>query len=735
MLGLNRSCGHSLLLVGALAGGFFPLSGARAQAPVAVREHIQTGDRLVRVKVISSRNDMVSGGDALVEVALDDAARGPVKLAVNGVDQTAALKPAPGVRTYRALLSGLGLGANRIEARDGGRPAAAPAKLVVTNYPAAGPIFAGPKESPFICMTQLFRLPVTGGDLGQPLDSDCAIATRVDYVYRASDATFKSLPDISQRPADMTTATTRDGRVTPYIVRVETGTTDRSIYQFAVLSDPLTDTEVSFARPPRAWNGAVVYQFGGGCPGGYYMQGQNTGGVLDDYILSRGYVEASSSLNVFGNNCDDLLASEAMMMVKERVTERLGPPKFTIGWGCSGGSYQAEQIADNYPGLLDGIVVGCSFPDVGHAAVAVHSFGARLVDNYFRKSNLDWTDAQKVAVSGLADAVALQVQGNRPDRINPTNCNDALPPALRWDPVANPKGARCSIYEHGVNGWGRDPKTGLARRPLDNVGVQYGLEALNAGVITKAQFIDLNRSIGGVDIDANFIAERTSGDLIAIRRGYETGRFLSGGGGLKTTPIIDYRAYVDFEKGDPHMRFHSFSFRERLIKANGAADNQVLLAESNKYGLFSLNSPVLRGALDAMDQWVSALRNLPEPPTAAQVVAAKPAGLTDACFTPSDEKIVEPLVYREDTACNRLYPPHANPYIAAGSPVAADILKCALKPIAAKDYSVAFTPEEIAQLRSIFTTGVCDWTKPGVGQKPLAGQWLSFGPAGHAAGG
>ena len=66
MLGLNRSCGHSLLLVGALAGGFFPLSGARAQAPVAVREHIQTGDRLVRVKVISSRNDMVSGGDAQI---------------------------------------------------------------------------------------------------------------------------------------------------------------------------------------------------------------------------------------------------------------------------------------------------------------------------------------------------------------------------------------------------------------------------------------------------------------------------------------------------------------------------------------------------------------------------------------------------------------------------------------------------------------------------------------------
>jgi hypothetical protein len=68
-----------------------------------------------------------------------------------------------------------------------------------------------------------------------------------------------------------------------------------------------------------------------------------------------------------------------MMMTKERVIERLGPPTHTLGFGCSGGSYQAEQIADNYPGLLDGIVIGCSFPDVGHAAVSVHSFGARLV--------------------------------------------------------------------------------------------------------------------------------------------------------------------------------------------------------------------------------------------------------------------------------------------------------------------------------------------------------------------
>jgi hypothetical protein len=62
-----------------------------------------------------------------------------------------------------------------------------------------------------------------------------------------------------------------------------------------------------------------------------------TGGVEDNMMLRQGYAVASASLNVFGNNCNDLLASETMMMVKERFIEGYGAPEFTIGWGCSGG--------------------------------------------------------------------------------------------------------------------------------------------------------------------------------------------------------------------------------------------------------------------------------------------------------------------------------------------------------------------------------------------------------------
>ena len=695
-------------------------------APHRAQEHVQSGGAGIGLRVLSSRNDMVSGGDALVQVKLSDGIIGPVSLSLNGADITGALRPAQGARTYRALVTGLANGDNRLEARDLGRPAAAPARLTLTNAPGAGPIFAGPKETPFLCATQDFKLPVTGGVLGPPADADCSIETRVDYVYRSTDGAFKPLPDVHRRPADLATATTRDGVTAPYIVRVETGTVDRGIYQLAVLHDPAVEGDVAFFRRPRAWNGALVYQFGGGCTGGFNTQGDTTGGVLDDYLLSRGFAEASSSLNVYANNCDDLLASEVMMMTKERVIERLGPPTHTLGFGCSGGSYQAEQIADNYPGLLDGIVIGCSFPDVGHAAVSVHSFGARLIWNYFQHAAMPWTPEQQVAAAGLADAKAIESQATRPDRTDPSVCNDAMPAAMRWS-RANPAGIRCTIYEHGATGFGRDPKTGLARRPLDNIGVQYGLNALNAGTITKDQFLDLNERIGGVDIDANFTPTRTAGDPIALRRGYETGRFLNGGGGLRTTPIIDYRAYVDFDNGDPHMRFHSFSLRERLLKANGNLDNLVMLAESDRYGLFSLKSPVVRGAVDAMDAWLSNLGKAGAgPPTAAQVAAAKPAGLTDACFTREGEKISETLVYGADTACNRLYPPHANPYIAAGEPVANDVVKCRLKAIDAHDYRPAFSASEIKRLRGLFPDGVCDWSRPGVEQRPPIGPWLTF---------
>ena len=84
------------------------------------------------------------------------------------------------------------------------------------------------------------------------------------------------------------------------------------------------------------WNGRLVYTFGGGCGGGHYRQGASTGGVLNDMMLTRGFAVASSSLNVLGNNCNDVTSGETMMMVKERFIEAFGVPRYTMGFGCSG---------------------------------------------------------------------------------------------------------------------------------------------------------------------------------------------------------------------------------------------------------------------------------------------------------------------------------------------------------------------------------------------------------------
>ena len=60
------------------------------------------------------------------------------------------------------------------------------------------------------------------------------------------------------------------------------------------------------------------------------------------------------------------------------------------------------------------------------------------------------------------------------------------------------------------------------------------------------------------------------------------------------------------------------------------------------------------------------------------------------------------------------------------APITDDVMKCQLKPIDPKDYAVTFTPAQMRELQGIFPNGVCDYTKPGVGQGPPAGTYLKL---------
>ncbi len=687
------------------------------------------------VQVLSSRADTVSGGDALVRIEVPiNVPMHHVAIKLNGNDVTASFVRNDELRLATGLLTGMMVGDNTLGVYSNGRGHGRPnVEMKLKNHPRQGPVFSGPHQQPFICATQSFNLPAGLGNLGAPLDADCSIARRVDYLYRTAAGAFAAWPaGTTAYPADLASTTTTLGKTVPYIVRMETGTANRAIYQTTVLHDPLTQPAPSWQSPPAHWNQRLIYTFGGGCIGGWYRQGASTGGVTDDFMLRNGYALASSSLNVFGNNCNDLTAAESMMMVKERFIEAYGPPVHTQGWGCSGGSYAQHQIGDNYPGLLDGIIPGCSFPEVGFATINFIT-DAWLLDNYFNtRAGVPWTAEQKRLVTGFgvyntAPNVAVGAR-----RIDPDASCGTLPVALRYNAVTNPTGARCDVYDHTVNVYGKDPATGFARRPLDNVGIQYGLKLLNGGVISVDQFLDLNERVGGFDIDANFLppGQRTVADLQATRAAYRSGRLTNTGGGLASIPIIDYRAYNDeVPGGDIHVRYHSFSLRERLLKANGRADNQVMVVEDNRFGLYDNRSPLLQRMILTMDRWITAIRaDTRDIPQIDKVVQNKPADLQEGCHTrdASPTFIAQAQVRNPATSCEGLYPSNSFPREVAGAAVAADIVKCQTKPLAAADYAVAFTAPQWARLQAAFPAGVCDWSRAGLEQQPLAGTWQRF---------
>jgi hypothetical protein len=94
--------------------------------------------------------------------------------------------------------------------------------------------------------------------------------------------------------------------------------------------------------------------------------------------------------------------------------------------------------------------------------------------------------------------------------------------------------------------------------------------------------------------------------------------------------------------------------------------------------------------------------------------------MANACF-PSEWMRVTDM-----NQCNALFPVAENPRMAAGGPLTDDVFKCQLKPVTAKDYRQPLTGAQLVILKDVFPSGVCDYSKPGVGQAPLAGTWLSY---------
>ena len=676
-----------------------------------------------QIEAVSNRADLVSGGDVLLRVTLPPRVSvNQATLSLNGNALPGALHAAPGGRGYLALVTGLVLGDNTVAVST----PKGKAHLEVTNHPTSGPVFSGPHLRPWLCTT-------AANGLGAPLDANCNAPTIYRFFYKNTATPPAFLPyDPASPPADVAMTTTDQGRTVPYIVRQETGTLNRTIYRIVVLFDP-TKAWSPWA-PQAAWNGKVLYLFGAGA-GLQHTQG-NIAATFDDNGLSRGFATAAAVMTNHGTNANAKLNAEALMMVKERLAEAYGPIRYTIGTGCSGGAIQQHSIGDQYPGLIDGLLPVCSYPDTW--SLAVNSHDCHVLTRYFTTTSPSlWTS--------LADRLAILGQTSEqecPGQDGPAafsgrwfpvgNASCLIPADQLYHPVNNPGGVRCSLNSYHVNELGVRPQDGFAYQVFDSVGVQYGLKALQAGRITPQQFVDINEKIGGIDIDGNYQAGRTLADEVGLERMYRSG-LITYGRELGEYPIIDARTDDNHEM---HNNSEWMFTRNRLLRTNGHASNQVHWWENSRVvnPTGNVSRPSAATALrsfNLMDQWLTAIEadtsNLPR---AKKVTRNKPAAARDACIVDGVEHD-----WTAGGICDQNFTYTGLIRMTAGGPDTNDVLKCQLKPLNRLDYGVSFTDAQWASLQSTFPSGVCDYSLPGVGQE-ASRAWLTFadGPGGRKLG-
>ena len=708
-------------------------------AAVPAADSPAAGSRQLVVEVLSNRADLVSGGDALVSVELPpDVNPRKVRVYLDDLEVTEQFR----VRRngeFQGLLDGLQVGDNVVRVT----ASAYSGRAVITNHPNGGPVFSGPQHGPYQCQATA-------------LDAWCNQPAAYSLHYKSTDPTRTGLQpyDPENPPSDVATTTTDEGVTVPFIVRREDGYQARDRYTILTLFQPGQGWEPWDAQ--EQWNHKVLATHGGGC-GASYAPGSppledysgtipETPGVENSYVtaLGRGFTVMSAALNNTGHNCNLVTQAESMMMVKERLVEQYGPVRYTIGTGCSGGSIAQHTIANAYPGVYQGLVTTCSYPDVLTAGAQFADY--HLLRLYFEDPSrwgegVVWSPTQMAQVEGHAthfNAVTAD-EGLFKDAINPENAcsgtKDTVPgdPGTRYDSETNPGGVRCSILDMMVNALGPRPQDawteeeqaaghGFPGIPFANVGVQYGLGALRDGLITPAQFVDLNTKVGGLDLDADPVETRIQGDPGAIANVYRTGL-------VNEANHLDEVAMINHGGPDPgiaHDYAHAFWTEERLQRDQGHTDNRVMW-----FGEAPLIGDVrwATEAFIAMDRWLAAVEaDHRDAPLSTKIVEDKPADVTDRCENvPGVNMLTLPggeVVCEQPTLQTRL----STPREVAGDDTANDRVACRLEPLDRADYDfmlVPFTDEQWATLEATFPNGVCDWSLPGQGQGP-AETWLTY---------
>lgn len=650
------------------------------------------------------------------------------------------------------------------------------------------PLFAGPRRYPFICDTVASGLGPPQVDnragVGTPVDAtlpggeiadaspgysaDCLVPTRAWYYYKPRGSTRFARWTSEVPDAAIDEAVVDDRRV-PYVLRVEMGTINRFIYLIAALRG---ERETLDAPQPTRWNGRLIYQFHGGVGIGYRQGKVDVLKLLGERHaeLGRGYAIATSTGNATTNHYDIWLAEDTALRVKRQFVALYGAPWATIGIGGSGGAIQQYLLAQNHPGLIDGAIAQYAYPDM--ITQTRFAFDCELLENYFDNTDAGnplWQSAERRQwIEGL-NADDAHVPEGKARRISvvlrmaflargePQRGADGFTECMvGWRGltplVLNPRFAhfgdrvapdiyakvRWSYFEDMKWVFGTDAK-GYARIPWDNVGVQYGLQALRDGQIDAAQFLRLNARIGSWKPPAQMAPERYwqlngapsdltefspwsthnmaldgdpaprhRGDPAAIAAAYRSGQVFLG---RVEIPIIDVRHYLDPEL-NMHHAAASFSSRLRMLAAQGHADNQAIWMSVKP------DDPTPR-ALGALEAWLAARRARPD----AGWAETRPAAVDDRCDDAQGALIARgPTVWDGDWngqpvgACQRVYPIYGNPRTVAGDSLHGDRFACALQRVADAIAGGLYAPVDMRphqrELERVFPDGVCDYRQP-----------------------
>jgi hypothetical protein len=292
---------------------------------------------------------------------------------------------------------------------------------------------------------------------------------------------------------------------------------------------------------------------------------------------------------------------------------------------------------------------------------------------------------------------------------------------------------------------------GFARVPWDNVGVQYGLQALVEGVITPDEFLDLNAQIGGWKRTSEMVPEgfpfagpltqenfdpwssrnmnlspdggvtpaaRTEGDVAAMNAAYTSGMEFQGDIDI---PVIDWRHYLE-DQLDMHHSHQSFAARQRMLNVDEDAGNQVIWFTDARPAVAFDQTPL---AFEVIDEWMANIAAHPH----RSVARNRPARAVDSCFATDGSLIASgPHVWdgvlddeQAAGACTQQFPIYSSSRRVAGGPYEGGVWKCALQSLdEALDDDVYgdWEPDaaQRARLEQIFPEGVCNWRLPDVGR-------------------